>query len=411
MFLAGSRYVSEWFDFYRGIDLAEAYQEGSPVDAFVFSLLIITGSYILTRRNIDWGQLLRKNKLIWMYFFYCGISIAWADYPFVSFKRLLKEYGDVIMVLVILTESHPYASVALMLRRLSYVLLPLSVLFIKYYPELGRAYHQGMPMFTGVAQQKNGLGQLCLIAGIYFSWEYILNRKEDSRTEMMHNIPDYILIGMLLWLLYMSNSSTSIACLVVAVSMFCISRMNAIAEKRGRIITLMIILASLFFVLDLVLDIKGFIIAILGRRPDLTDRVSMWQMLNGMVVNPLLGAGYLGFWSIDRLRIIWDKLGTTLINAHNGYLEQYLNLGYIGVAFIGGIIINGLIKIYRYAYLDYPSAMLRLCFVVVAIFYNYTEASFFGINNIWLLLLVGVFDISYQQNIEKIYYSIEITEN
>ena len=83
-----------------------------------------------------------------------------------------------------------------------------------------------------------------------------------------------------------------------------------------------------------------------------------------------------------------------LNQAHSGYLEQYLNLGYIGVAFIGVIMLSGLLKVRKHLDVDPPAAMLRLCFIVTAVLYNYTEAAFYGINNMWLLLLLGTIDIS-----------------
>jgi len=43
---------------------------------------------------------------------------------------------------------------------------------------------------------------------------------------------------------------------------------------------------------------------------------------------------------------------------------------------------------------NYPLGMLNLCFIVSAVLYNYTEASFYGINNIWLLLLFGITEVS-----------------
>ena len=44
------------------------------------------------------------------------------------------------MVLVLLTERHPYEAIGITLRRLSFLLLPASVLFVRYYPDLGRGY-------------------------------------------------------------------------------------------------------------------------------------------------------------------------------------------------------------------------------------------------------------------------------
>ncbi len=46
------------------------------------------------------------------------------------------------------------------------------MLFVRYFPELGRTYHaDGSPMFTGVGHQKNDLGLMCLVTGIYFAWK------------------------------------------------------------------------------------------------------------------------------------------------------------------------------------------------------------------------------------------------
>jgi hypothetical protein len=38
--------------------------------------------------------------------------------------------------------------------------------------------------------------------------------------------------------------------------------------------------------------------------------------------------------------------------------------------------------------------MLRLCFIVVICIYNWTEATFVGVNNMWLLLLFSIMEIS-----------------
>ena len=61
---------------------------------------------------------------------------------------------------------------------------------------------------------------------------------------------------MVVWLLHMSHSATSLACLVVAVSLFFVGRTKLIAQKPGRIIVLMMVAVSLFFVLDATLDVR-----------------------------------------------------------------------------------------------------------------------------------------------------------
>ena len=130
MFLAGSRYASSWLSLGTPLASIDAYDEGSPVDRAVFFSLIGAGTFILSRRKINWGQLLSQNKWIVLYFLYCLSSIAWTDEPFVLFKRWIKDLGSPIMALVILTEQHPYEAAGIILRRLAFLLLPLSVLFL-----------------------------------------------------------------------------------------------------------------------------------------------------------------------------------------------------------------------------------------------------------------------------------------
>jgi hypothetical protein len=184
MFLAGSRYVSQWLQIGEPLMSAAAFDEGSPLDAFVFFLLIAAGVFVLYRRKIGWSQLLSRNKWIFLYFAYCGFSICWSDDTLVCFKRYVKELGNVVMVLVILTEEYPYEALRAVLRRLTFAIMPLSLLFVRYFPELGRAYAvEGQQMFTGVSLQKNGLGMMCLISGICFSWDLLLRRKERALWE------------------------------------------------------------------------------------------------------------------------------------------------------------------------------------------------------------------------------------
>ena len=52
-------------------------------------------------------------------------------------------------------------------------------------------------------------------------------------------------------------------------------------------------------------------------------------MLLSQADNPILGAGFNSFWSGQRLEVLLGKYN--IIQAHNGYLETYLNGGWIAV--------------------------------------------------------------------------------
>ncbi len=44
--------------------------------------------------------------MIGLFFLYAALSMAWSDYPFVTLKHWIKGIGDVMMVLIVLTEPN-----------------------------------------------------------------------------------------------------------------------------------------------------------------------------------------------------------------------------------------------------------------------------------------------------------------
>jgi hypothetical protein len=67
-------------------------------------------------------------------------------------------------------------------------------------------------------------------------------------------------------------------------------------------------------------------------------------------INPIFGAGYGGFWLGERLDRFWAMYPTSPpIQAHNGYIEVYLNLGLIGLILIASVLLSGLRTIQRRA--------------------------------------------------------------
>ena len=69
-----------------------------------------------------------------------------------------------------------------MLRRLCYLLIPLCVLLIKYFPSLGKQYSDwtGAGYYVGATTGKNMLGAVAMIGVIYFFWD-TLTRWSDRR--------------------------------------------------------------------------------------------------------------------------------------------------------------------------------------------------------------------------------------
>ncbi len=136
--IMGSRPVSEWL----GINPsgANVQLDGSPVDAAIFGALLAAAIVVLISRGRRTRAFVAANWPILVYFFYCLISVAWSYHPDVSFKRWIKAIGDPAMILIIATDGQPVAAFRRLISRVGFLLLPTSVLLIKYYDALGRGY-------------------------------------------------------------------------------------------------------------------------------------------------------------------------------------------------------------------------------------------------------------------------------
>jgi O-antigen ligase len=164
-------------------------------------------------------------------------------------------------------------------------------------------------------------------------------------------------------------------------------------RRPRRVVPVIITVALLAGVLQWAFDLSAEAVRLLGRQPDLTSRTPVWAMLLGMATNPLIGAGYESFWSGERLVRIWSALGFDsdgIIQAHNGYIDLYLNLGLAGVGLLGAAIASGIAGTARRLEHAYAPAALCLTYILIALFYNYTEATFKPMNNVFLLLVLSI---------------------
>lgn len=130
----------------------------------------------------------------------------------------------------------------------------------------------------------------------------------------------------------------------------------------------------------------------LGRNPDLTGRTEIWQILIPMAPNSIVGAGFETFWLGPRAAKVNAMLGgfSTINESHNGYLEVYLNLGWLGVGLIALILGQGYSRTVSAFGRDPTLGGLLVTYVVTAAFYNLTEAGFRMLGLEWFFLLLSV---------------------
>jgi exopolysaccharide production protein ExoQ len=390
-FFAGSRFLSHWLNL-GAFASADSLADGSPVDRLLFGALIGAGLWVLKKRQVDWARVVLKNPLVWLFFVFGLVSVFWSPFPFVSLKRLFKAIGNIVMVLVILTEPNPYRAAGTLLRRLGYLTLPLSIVFIKWFPELGREYHStGTAMFTGVGMQKNSLGQLCLLVATYCLWSLLYASRSWGVVRTFGVRVELVLLAMIAWLMSMANSATALGCLVAAVSVQLIGRSSFGRTPRRLVATAMVVIC-LGAASEAAFSVSSAVINALGRRSDLTTRVPMWQdLIATNPGDPVVGVGYEAYYLTPEGRQVTDRWKVS--NAHNGYLEVFLNSGFVGLGLVIATLLFSVWRLRLHPPSDMAGATLRLSLLVIVALYNWTESTFRGVSNIWLVFFLASMEI------------------
>lgn len=395
LLIACSRHVTEWLALGKTVPILsqQQYLEGSPLDASFYAILIAAAIIVLATRRKAVVPILRKNWVIILFVIYCALSVTWSDFPGVALKRWIRSLGDYAMVLVLLTESDRWAAIRTTLARIAFVLLPLSILFIKYYPTMGRANGSHWAVsatMVGVTDNKNMLGLTCLVLGFAALCSVLRTLSQPRRDRFRMLAVHGAVVLMAIYLLLVCQSMTSLSCLVLASGVIVAHSFVRTARKHI-ILHAMVATVIAGSIAVLFLGMGNGALHDIGRNSTLTGRTAIWAILRTVPVNPYIGTGFESFWLGPRLSHLWTfQILDGITEAHNGYFEMYLNLGLVGDLFIGALLWIGYRRIMRSLDADTYSGHLRLGYWIIAVIYNFTEAGFRSGDVIWFALLLAV---------------------
>jgi O-antigen ligase len=190
---------------------------------------------------------------------------------------------------------------------------------------------------------------------------------------------------MVVWIFLHANSMTSLLCFIL-VSSVVVTTSALSFTRKPVVITVLIATALLTVAVPLVFNIGTTVFQVVGRDGTLTGRTGIWEEAMSMVVNPLLGAGFESFW----LRVTLDEGRSFHLNeAHNGYLEVYLNLGWVGLGLLLLVILSGYRNVLRVLREQPEAGILLLGYWLVCVTYSMTEAGFRMMNLVWICFLLA----------------------
>jgi exopolysaccharide production protein ExoQ len=377
IFSIATKPLANWFG-----ASGEDVESGSPLDRIFVTGLLCLGLLILASRKLDWHSVIKRNTWLILLIAYMLISILWSDLPFISFKRWVRELTAVIMAFVVLTEPEPRQAMESLLRRTIYVLIPFSLLLIKYFPQYGVQYGRwsGEVMWVGVTVQKNGLGRLCLISAFFLVWTLFRRWKgREIGVPKFQTLAEVFLLMLTLWLLKAPSNWAASASGFVALSTGLAAFAGLLWMKKQQInlgvkgwMTVIACIIGIGIIQPLVggSTVGGFASS-LGRNESLTGRTDIWAfLLPSVMSNPILGSGFGGFWTSMTIA----KIGVN--EAHNGYLDVCLGLGIAGLLLTVFFLMSFCRNAARALAHDFDWAALSICYLIMAAVHNMDESSF-----------------------------------
>jgi O-antigen ligase len=366
-------------------------------------LLIVVGLFVVGSRANRTKEILRCNKWLALLFIYMVSSVLWSNFPAISFRRCFRSIGTLVMVLIVLTENDPLEAIRSLLRRLYLVIIPFSIVAIKYFRNIGVGYTWDgrEEMWVGLTKDKNNLGQVATCSGLVCTWQ-ILRRWPKKKLTL-----DLLLLVLTLWLLRgsdTSHSSTAIVGFVIgAAGLFGLQLVKRRAAQARRTIlratVAFIVLAPAVYLALNQFDTSPteVLLETMGRDATLSDRTFLWKdLLDNAAKSPILGIGFGAFWvgpsGYDLYPLPnWSSVTHTWRpgEGHNGFLDVYVELGILGLALVLLVIRSAFAGALHDLQNEFELGSLRLTFLLSILINNITESSLLdGTHSFWFLFLL-----------------------
>ena len=308
-----------------------------------------------------------------------------------TFKRWVRALGAVLMILVVVSDPHPTEATAALIRRVTYVLIPVSLLLIKYYRDIGVQYDYwtGEEFLVGAGTDKNGLGRLCMLAGVFVSWDVLRTWRTPSlKDRWLHCAIALSVLWIAIWLLFQAKSATALVTFVLGFLVLASFELRFFRNNLRHLGLLIFAASAIALTAILSTNLLESIVTGLGRNMTLSTRTLVWADLLRMPTNPIVGVGYDSFWLGERLDFFVRKHKVN--SAHNGLLEIYIELGVVGVTLLVGIVISSFRKATDslHQLTRFEFGKLQLAILCIFVIYNVTESAYKPTTLMFFVLLL-----------------------
>ncbi len=322
------------------------------------------------------------------YLAFAGASVAWAFKPALSFTRFAQE----VMVLTsVVLPAMAALRTADMMRGLFLCFAIASVVNLLFILDGGSqqvATYGALKVnigYPGYFTGKNLLGEFSAIALLLSLHELLFPGRRRSF--------GIIIAVAAISLLFLANSKTALG---LALLVPFLAGLTLIIARRTRV-SPAVILMTVPICYIAVSSLTGFninrISFLLYGDSTFTGRTLIWDFAQLEIARkPFAGWGYQSFWLVgaDAPSIVdapgWIK---GMPNAHSGYFDTILEMGYIGLALLLSFLVATLHGIGRVAQSDRARAWLLLSLALFIMLYNFLESLWMrGFDLLWVVFVI-----------------------
>jgi exopolysaccharide production protein ExoQ len=359
-----------------------SYSEGSRIFQLQYGSIFLVAA-IIVLRNQYWSlvHVRNMNPFLILFVLYCGLTMLWSPEPVVTLKRVIQLIG---LLLVAIAASPPVAYTrqlmdtllgTLMLLMLVSIITVLIVPAIGVDTELNNAWR-------GILPQKNSLGAICALCSIFW-----VRHLFEKRLPLIMCVTGLLFS---LFLLVMSKSTTALLVFMLCCGLYLLLRRRYLVGlfdgSRAILAVAFVVVSCLmvFYVFQSRLpdwpEIFYPIEYFFHKSVDLTGRTEIWQLvLLEINQHPWFGIGYGAFWLGEgsASQYIIDFMHWVPLQAHNGYIDIWNELGFAGLALFAGVMLFHSYNLVRYIKIDREDAAIHWILFVYILISNISESELF----------------------------------
>jgi exopolysaccharide production protein ExoQ len=381
--------VSPLIYFFTGYgDTLETIMETRQENRIFWPSMAAISLVLVVQNRSRFGRLPPHIICLLAYLAFAGTSVLWAFRPELSLIRFVQQ---VMILTSIVLPAMLAVRTADMMRALFLCFAFGSILNVFFVfgspPHFGKYASAG---YQGYFLGKNLLGQFAAIA--------LLLALHEMLYPGFRRALGIIVVVVASLLLYLSNSKTALGFAFLAPLLAGVTLIIAKTMRTSPAIVVLSIMGFCVFSCVVTATSIYDLSQLLFNDRTLTGRTFIWDFaLYEIRRSPLLGWGYQSFWLVgsDAPSIV-DAIGwvKSMPEAHNGYLDTMLEMGFVGLALLVIFLIATLHAVGRVADRDPARAWLMLALILFAILNNFLESSWMrAFDLVWVVFAIVVAEL------------------